>query len=236
MNKENPKLLAIIPARGGSKGLPRKNILQAGGKPLIAWTIEAALDAKCVTRVVLSSEDDEIIATAQRYGCDVPFKRPSALATDTATSMEVVLHALQALPGYDYVMLLQPTSPLRTAVDIDAAFDLLRKKGAASCVSICPVSENPYWMYQIDSNNKLNRLIEFHDGYDRRQDLPACYALNGAIYMASVNWMVETRRFVSTSTVGFVMPRERSLDIDNMDDFERFQMVLEARRHAILKP
>lgn len=223
----NPKVLAIIPARGGSKGLPRKNVLPAGGRPLIAWTIEAALNADCVSRVVLSSDDDEIIAVAKEYGCDVPFKRPAALASDEAATMGVVLHALTELRGYDYVVLLQPTSPLRNAKDIDAAFERMMKAGAPSCVSVCPVEEPPYWMYQLGPSDRLRNVVETPAFSHRRQDLPDVYILNGAIYISRVDELIKSKRFVTVDTVGYVMPRDRSIDIDTRQDFEAFKTSVE---------
>jgi N-acylneuraminate cytidylyltransferase len=213
-------MLAIIPARGGSKGLPRKNILPAGGKPLIAWTINAAHGANCVTRLILSSEDVEIADTARRYGCDVPFLRPHVLAEDTTTSMAVVLHAIAELPGYDYVALLQPTSPLRTANDIDAAFALLTEAKAPACVSLSPVVESPYWMYHLANENRLKPILAETGVASRRQDLPAVYSLNGAIYIAKIDWLLRTKSFLSDETVGFVMPLSRSLDIDTEQDYK----------------
>lgn len=221
------KVLALIPARGGSKGLPRKNVLVAADKPLIALTIEAALTARCVSKVVLSSDDDEIIDVARNYGCDVPFKRPESLASDTSSSVEVVCHALQELPGYDYVVLLQPTSPLRNARDIDEAFELMVTMKAPACVSLKPVSESPYWMYQINGAGRLKTLIDSESAYGRRQDLPPVYALNGAIYMAEVSWFLTSRTFISAETVGYIMPQERSLDIDTADDFLAFKAIVE---------
>ena len=119
-----PKILAVITARGGSKGLVRKNILDLAGMPLIAWTIQAAKQSKYINRVVLSSDDDEIMTVAEKYGCEVPFRRPAMLASDDASSLDVLFHAIGEVSGYDYVILLQPTSPLRTSTDIDDAFDL----------------------------------------------------------------------------------------------------------------
>lgn len=217
------KVLAIIAARGGSKGLPRKNVLPAGGRPLIAWTIEAALKSNCISRVILSSDDEEIIATALEYGCEVPFRRPADLSSDTASSMDVVFHALDQVPGYDYVMLLQPTSPLRTAEDIDAAFALLRKSQAPACVSVCPVEESPYWMYRLEHESRLHRIFDLPEGVKRRQDLPKVYLLNGAIYVAKVSWYLVARTFLTADTVGYVMPRDRSLDIDTAEDFAIFK-------------
>lgn len=221
------KILALIPARGGSKGLPRKNVLEAGGKPLIAWTIVAAQQSSYIDDVVLSSDDDEIIATALAWNCNVPFRRPDILASDTATSMDVVLHALDHLPGYDYVVLLQPTSPMRTSAHIDAAFELLKTSGAPCCVSVCEVDQSPYWMYTIDTAGKLNALMPSETRVTRRQDLPAVYTLNGAIYIARVDWLRKSKTFSSPDTVAYVMERRDSIDIDTIQDFTAFCSLIE---------
>lgn len=220
------KVLALITARGGSKGLPRKNLLLAGGKPLVAWTVEAALAAKSVSRVVLSSDDDEIMIAAKAAGCDVPFRRPHDLASDTASSMEVVEHALERLPGYEYIVLLQPTSPMRTGADIDAAFTLMRERNAPSCVSVTEVEQSPFWMYELREDQTLESLLPPLKGITRRQDLPLIYTLNGAIYMAKIEWLRRTRSFLDVSTVAYRMPAERSIDIDDIDDFQKFLRVL----------
>jgi N-acylneuraminate cytidylyltransferase len=222
------KVLALITARGGSKGLPRKNVLLAGGKPLIAWTVKAALESQFVDRVVLSSDDDEIMVAAEAAGCEVPFRRPTHLATDKASSMDVVKHALQELPDYDYIVLLQPTSPLRTNDDIDAAFQLMLTRNAPACVSVSEVDQSPYWMYRLTDDNKLVNIMEPLGNLSRRQDLPTIYALNGAIYIAKVDWLIKTEKFVDTETIAYQMPKERSLDIDDMNDFERFLKIISA--------
>lgn len=221
------KVLALIPARGGSKGLPRKNILEAGGKPLVAWTVHAALSSTCVDRVVLSSDDDEIIQAAFKAGCDIPFRRPIKLATDQASTIDVVLHALEQLPGYDYVVLLQPTSPLRTGQHIDAAFKLMLGYGAPACVSITLVDQSPYWMYRVESDNTLSNLIKPLPNGSRRQDLPAVYALNGAIYIAKTDWLLQSRSFLSPKTVGYKMEKKVSIDIDDLEDFQNFCQLIE---------
>ena len=218
--------LALIPARGGSKGLHRKNVLPAGGKPLIAWTIEAALASACVDRVVLSSDDDEIMAVAQAYGCEVLFRRPPDLSGDSASSLAVVSHALAELPAFDHVMLLQPTSPLRLASDIDAAFELMRSQGAQACVSVCPVEESPYWMYQIDAGHKLQPLLPQLVLATRRQDLPPVYMLNGAIYVASTAYFHQHQGFLGPACAAYVMSRSRSIDIDTADDLAAFELLL----------
>lgn len=226
------RVLAVIPARGGSKGLPGKNIRPVDGKPLLAWTVDAARGSRRVDRLVLSSDDDSIISAARDCGCDVPFRRPPALASDLATSIDVVLHALDQIPGYDVVVLLQPTSPLRSAADIDAACDEMAKMGAPACVSVSPTDQSPYWMYRIDARQALEPIMEPPAGVTRRQDLPPVYALNGAIYVAHAGWLRDTRTFVTRDTVAYVMPRERSIDIDTIEDFEAFRQAVTKDSHA----
>lgn len=222
-----PKVLAIIPARGKSKGLPRKNVLDTGGKPLIAWTIEAAQKANCVTKLILSSDNAEIISVAKAFGCDVPFIRPDKLATDTASTLDVVLHSIEQMPGYDFVIILQPTSPLRTAWDIDAAFDIVVSTGAPSCVSVCEVDETPYWMFSLGKNGQLERLIDLPSDINRRQDLPKSYKLNGAIYIIEVNSLIKTKSFISDKTVAYIMDRGVSIDVDTHLEHEHVKKILE---------
>jgi N-acylneuraminate cytidylyltransferase len=222
------KVLGLIPARGGSKGLPRKNVLNAGGKPLIAWTIEAARQSEVVGHTILSSDDDEIMKVAAAWGCSVPFRRPDELASDTASTMDVVMHALDQFPECEYVVLLQPTSPLRSAADINAAFGLMVESGAPSCVSVCEVDQSPYWMYRLGPEGKLAAVLQTPEGVTRRQDLPPIFTLNGAIYIARTDWLRRTGSFVNAETVGYRMPRERSIDIDTRDDFEVFRNIAES--------
>lgn len=222
------RVLALIPARGGSKGLPGKNIRPLAGRPLLAWTVQAALDAAAPDSVVLSSDDEAIMAAGREAGCEVPFRRPAELATDTASSLDVVLHALDSLPGFDVVMLLQPTSPLRTAADIDAACERFVATGAPCCVSVAPVAQSPYWMYRLGDGDTLQPLLALPEGATRRQDLPPVYALNGAIYIADVAWLRRTRGFVGEGTVAHVMPAERSLDIDTEADWAEVERHLRA--------
>lgn len=222
-------VLGLIPARGGSKGLPRKNILMVGGQPLIQRTIDAARASRYIDRLVLSSDDPEIMHVARQCGCDVPFKREAHLATDEISSVDVVVDALNRLPGYDIVVLLQPTSPLRTAADIDGTLELLNRSGAPACVTVRPVQDHPYWTFQMAEKGKLRPYVEAATGMPRRrQDLPAAWCLNGAVYAARVRWFLTERKFVGAETVGFEMPLERSLDIDTSADLERLKAVLEA--------
>ncbi|MGN7762046.1 acylneuraminate cytidylyltransferase family protein [Paenibacillus sp. 22594] len=216
---DNKKVLAIIPARGGSKGIPRKNIKQLAGKPLIAWTIEEANKSRYIDRLILSSEDPEIIEIAGAYGCEAPFVRPKELSEDTTPGIAPVMHAINQLPDFDYVVLLQPTSPLRLIDDIDGCIENMVNVGAPACVSVTKTDKSPYWMYTLQSNKILKPLIEQHETITRRQELPDIYALNGAVYVAEINWLLKRGSFLEDETVAFVMPRNRSNDIDTADDF-----------------
>lgn len=211
--------LAIIPARGGSKGVPRKNLHMVAGKPLLAWTVEAAKKSRYIDRLILSSEDAEIIAAALSLGCEVPFVRPVELARDDTPGIEPVLHALQVLPEkYEYVVLLQPTSPLRRAEDIDACIARCVEQEAVACVSVTEATQHPYWMYQLVQEGFLRPFLPQEKVPVRRQDLSPVYALNGAVYVARCDWLQEKRTFLSEETVAYVMPPERSIDVDSMYD------------------
>ena len=223
-------VLAIIPARGGSKRLPRKNLRELAGKPLIAWTIEAAQRSRYLDRVMLSSEDEEIMRVAKDLGCEVPFARPAALATDDAPGIAPVLDALARLPGYAWVVLLQPTSPLRSAQDIDACIDACVQLRAPACVSVASAPKSPYWMYALGSDKKLKPLLAAAEPRDQQ---PA-FVLNGAVYVARTEWLQTKQTFVDESTVAHVMPAERSVDIDDEIDFKFAQLFFQERGHGTL--
>lgn len=214
------RVLAVIPARGGSKGVPGKNIRPLAGRPLIAWTIAAAGHAPEIDRAVVSSEDADIIETARQWGGEAPFVRPAELARDDTPGIAPALHALDALPeSYDYVVLLQPTSPLRTGADISAALALCVEQNAPACVSVSAPQHAPWWMFRLDEARRMHSLFPKDALPARRQDMPEVYALNGAVYVAKVSWLRETRSFLTPETVAYVMPRERALDIDTELDF-----------------
>ena len=219
--------LAIIVARGGSKGLPHKNILPCAGRPLIAWSIDAARAAVTVDDVVVSTDDADIAEVARAAGVDVPWLRPAALATDEATVAEVVVHALsqqKAMPTG--LVLLQATSPLRTGADVDACVAALST--APSCVSLCAVSEHPAWMMRLAHDGRLSPLLgELPSG--RRQQLEPLHVLNGAVYAARVDWFLRERRFIGAETTGYVMPVERSVDVDTALDLLLCDAILRSR-------
>jgi CMP-N,N'-diacetyllegionaminic acid synthase len=212
-------VLAIIPARGGSKGVPRKNIRELAGKPLIAWTIEAAKQSAYIDRLIVSTDDWEIAEVAKRYGCEVPFLRPRELAKDDTPGIAPILHALETLPSYDLVVLLQPTSPLRTTADIDGCIEKCVSKQANACVSVTVADKTPYWMYLLSSSDTLEPVIPGGQTVLRRQDAAPVYVLNGAVYVACADWLVQSKSFLEKETIGYVMPVERSIDIDNELDF-----------------
>ena len=214
----NKSVLAIIPARGGSKGVPRKNIREVAGKPLIAWTILEAGKSRYIDRTIVSTDDQEIADVARQWGCEVPFMRPAQLARDNTPGIEPVIHALESLPGYDYVVLLQPTSPLRTCEDIDACIELCAQNHAGCCVSVTEPDKSPYWMFTIDDHARMRPLLEKNETITRRQDLPPVYALNGAVYVADTKAIVETRSFVTGDTLPYIMSKNNSIDVDTETD------------------
>jgi N-acylneuraminate cytidylyltransferase len=223
------KFLAVIPARGGSKGLPGKNIRPLAGKPLLAWSIEAARRSRYIDRIVLSSDDPAIMATARQWGAEAPFQRPAELATDQALGIDVVLHAIEQVAGFDYVVLCQPTSPLRIAEDIDGAIEKLFQTGAPVCVSVTEAEKTPYWMFTLAESDRMVPVMEHPDRSVNRQELPKIYVLNGAVYVAEIGWFKKARSFLTDETLGYVMPASRSVDIDTERDFLLAETLLAGR-------
>ena len=220
------KVLAIIPARGGSKGLLGKNIIDLAGKPLITWTIEASLDSKYITKTIVSSDSDAILEVAKRYSSDI-LKRPDELATDISSSEVVVKHAIESMEEkFDYIVLLQPTSPLRDTVDIDSAFEKLFTLDATALISVCELEnkilkafkENEFGYIESISNNKYPFM--------RRQDLPKTYISNGAIYIIKVDEFLKNNSFFTDKTISFVMDEVKSLDIDTNEDLDKMRRIL----------
>ena len=222
-------ILAIIPARGGSKGIPRKNIRPLAGKPLIGWTIDAAKQASCIDRLIVSTDDDEIASAALELGADVPFMRPTELAFDETPGIAPVLHAIEQLPEYDWVLLLQPTSPLRSADDIDGIWQFCQERSAPSAVSVCEVGKHPYWMYHLNTAQCLEPCFTGKLEVTRRQELPQAYALNGALYLAQTDWLIKNKNFIGDDTLGYVMPFERSADLDTPEDWRWIEDLMEQR-------
>lgn len=229
------KVLAVLAARGGSKGLPGKNVAPCAGKPLIAWSVEAALASKTVDRAVVSSDDAEILAVARAHGADVPFVRPAELATDGATMDGVVLHALDAVgESYDVGVLLQATSPMRTAADIDGALAEMDRTGSPSVASVTEPTKSPFWMYRVGDDGRLVSLFpDVVESPKRRQELPRSYVLNGAVFAFDVAWFRTRRKFTCEETVPYVMPQERSIDVDTALDLALADLLLRAGRPVV---
>lgn len=241
MPGESSKTLTVIPARGGSKGLPRKNTRPLGGKPLIAHTIEAALAARA-GRVIVSTDDAEIAEISQRHGAEVPFVRPAALATDTASSLSVLLHAIEHMEsreGYraGRIVFLQPTSPFRTAEQIAAALAQHAESGARSTIGVTEVQEfHPFFMFKLGEGARLSPLFEMENRPLRRQDLPPVYRINGALYITRREYYNEVNEtsaiFDWNDLNAYVMDAPSSIDINDYMDFQRAELVLRGRGEA----
>lgn len=233
------RALGIIPARRGSKGVPNKNLRLLGGRPLLAHTIEAARASR-LDRVVASTEDEEIASVARAYGAEVPFIRPRELASDTATSLAVVLHGLTALAaadGYrpDIVALLQPTSPFRTPAHIDAGLEALETRSVISAVGVRQVdAEHPYFMLVQDGDGRWREFDPRPHKPLRRQDVPPCYVINDALFLSRSSHFDGLAPHAAVidfnSIVGVVMDRESSIDINEELDFALAEAVLARRR------
>lgn len=214
------KVLAIIPARGGSKGIKDKNIISLNGKPLISYTIDAAKKSKYIDDIVLSTDSQRIADVAAKYGAEVPFIRPTELATDRSKTIDVVLHAINYLRNegrfFDTLILLQPTSPLRTKEDIDCALEEYIKNNYKSLSSISQVKEHPILIRSINENGELSSLLN-ENSTVRRQDLTVYYRINGSIYINDIDEIDESTSF-NDNTIPFIMDPSHSIDIDDPID------------------
>ena len=230
---EKPKIIAFIPARGGSKGIPRKNIKLLLNKPLITYSLEYAKKSKYINKVVVSTEDKEIAEISKEYGAET-IKRPEELAKDDSPTIDAIFHTLTVLKEQNYnpdiIALLQLTSPLRTAKDIDNAIELFLNEDCESVVSVCAVEHSPYWSFKIELKY-LKPVFEEKYLKMRRQDLPKIYVPNGAIYIATPENLRKYNSFYCSRTFPYIMPPERSVDIDNEIDFMLAELVM--RRYEV---
>jgi CMP-N,N'-diacetyllegionaminic acid synthase len=225
------RVLAIVPARAGSKGIPDKNRVKLGGRPLIAWTIEAARASRTIDRVVVSTDDARLALLSSSCGADVPFLRPKELAGDDTPTMPVVMHAIEQLAWTDIIVLLQPTSPLRVADDIDACVEMFAKSERA-VVSVTVADPPPQHMV-VRREDAIEPLLATLPAGGRRQDLPPVWALNGAVYVADTQMLRTHGTFVTASTQLYEMPRERSIDIDDAFDLTIAEALLSLRTPAL---
>lgn len=224
------KILAIIPARGGSKGVPRKNIIDICGKPLIAYSIEPALQAKkrgIIDEIIVSTDDQEIADISKELGASVPFFRPEELSNDKAKSVDLMIHAYcffeEREKTYDTIMLLQPTSPLRTRNDIESSISLYQKLGATSLISCYKESIHETGLYHKDGEWAKPLSLAHNEGL-RRQDISDLYVRNGAIFIVDVEYMLSEKKVFDDRPAMYVMPKERSINIDTMSDIEQVRM------------
>ena len=222
------EIVAIIPARGGSKGIPRKNIKQLFGKPLIVWTIEHAKKSRYIGRITVSTEDKEIAEISKKCGAEV-IERPEELAKDETPTIDVIFHVLEVIKAENFepglVVLLQPTSPLRNAQDIDNAIELFLKNDCESVVSVCEVEHSLYWSFEIE-NRYLKPIFGGKYLNMRRQDLSKVYTPNGAIYVSTPEILRKYKSFYCSKTIPYIMPPERSVDIDNEIDFMLAELLM----------
>ncbi|MEC8043274.1 MAG: acylneuraminate cytidylyltransferase family protein [Verrucomicrobiota bacterium] len=225
---KKPKILALIPARGGSKELPNKNILDLAGKPMITWTIEAALESKIFDKVVVSTDDQKIKRVAQESGASVPFIRPSSISSDHSHRNEVVKHALENLSSFDVIFLLQPTSPLRDATDIIRAWHFYLEASAQSCVSVKIADPSPSWIFSINEQEQIHPLLGNWE-FKPRQLEKKFYILNGAIYITSKDHFNSSNAsdpFLIPETKFFIMDESKSIDVDSISDFKICEFML----------
>lgn len=230
MMHKNKTFLAIIPARGGSKRVPRKNMLALAGRPLIAWTIEAALKSSYIDTVVVTSDDDEILAVSAKWGASI-IKRPDHLADDTATTFDAIKHAIDSMQKqYDFIVLLQPTSPLRNATHIDESIELLLAKQSDAVISVCPMDHSPLWSNTLPDDGNMRGFLPDVILNKRSQDLETYYRLNGAIYICRADKLLNEKTFfIKNNIFAYKMDKEDSVDIDENIDFK----IAEAIMHII---
>lgn len=224
---------ALIPARGGSKRLPRKNVKLFCGKPLIAWTIEAAKSSKYIDSVVVSTDDIEIKDIAEKYGASVPFLRPEYLSNDTASSFEVIKHAIEVLEidgNKHLIVLLQPTSPLRTVNNIDQALEFYLHKNASGVVSVSISEHSPMWANTLPENLSMKGFLRPEVQGKRSQDLPNYYRLNGSIYIYNAQDLLKKSRiFFDENVFAFEIQPYEAIDIDTTMDFLIAETIMQYR-------
>lgn len=226
------RIVGLVPARGGSKGIPRKNIRLLCGRPLLHYTSDAALACRSLSRVLLSTEDDEVAAIGRAGGLEVPFLRPTELANDCTPMLPVILHAVAWLEThgeqFDAICLLQPTNPLRRPEDIDGCVDLLVRDGADAVVTVLPVpaEHNPHWTYLRGEDGFLRLSTGESEPISRRQDLPAAFHREGSVYVTRRDVLVEGRSLYGQRLAGYPMPAERCVNLDAPEDWERAERLV----------
>ena len=235
---KNKKILAVIPARGGSKGVPRKNIIEVGGHPLIKYTIDCGKNSKYLDRVIISTEDLLIKRVAEENGGDVPFLRPKELAEDTSKTIDCIVHVVDTLKfmgeEYDYVMILQNTVPLRKSWHVDEAIEMIVDSNERSLVSISEVDEHPILMRTLNENKTVKNLLSMNSTM-RRQDFPKFYKVDGAIAIQKIDDEFSLETSINDGKLGYIMDRKYSTDIDNYLDIKIIEYYLEKEKEEEAK-
>lgn len=219
------RVLALVPARGGSKGLPRKNLRCLNGYPLVQWSIDIALACKEIDSVIVSTDDEQIAVVANAAGAEVPFMRPSNLAEDTSSTIDVIIHALDFLESnkreFEIVLLLEPTSPLREVSDVQNALQDMIDKSATAIVSVCRAeATHPTFMFRTTDQRRLQPFISASPTGIRRQDVEALYYIEGTLYASTVVGLRERRSFYHDDTLAYEVAKWKALEIDDFEDFE----------------
>lgn len=229
------KNIAIIPARSGSKGLKDKNIKLLNGKPMIAYTIEAAIKSEQFDKIVVSTDSPEYAEVARKYGASVPFFRNASLSSDVASSWDVVrdvLHHYRTENNYyETITLLQPTSPFREADNIIQAYELYKKMKANAVISVCEIEQSPLWSNTLPEDKSLNNFIPKEVSKLPRQKLPVHYRLNGALYIVSTEYIINKKNIYDESSYAYIMPEFNSIDIDSLDDFKYAEYLLHSKSY-----
>ncbi len=227
------KIIAIIPARGGSKGVPRKNIKILGGRPLLAYTIERALESKLLDTVMVSTEDEEIASIAEQLGLKVPFMRPKSLVQDFSPSLDVVINVLETYQAqdmhFDAVMILEPTNPFREATEIDECIKIFETKNSDSLITVkeVPPQYNPHWVFEENSESLLQKAIGDNAIIARRQILPKAYARDGSVYITKTAVILKKRTLFGEEIAFRVNTNPNQLNIDSIDDWQEAERIVE---------
>jgi len=226
---KDKSFLAIIPARAGSKGIPHKNITNINGKPLIKYTIDEASKSKYIDRILVSTDSKKIADISKECGADVPFLRPSSLASDTSKTIDTIIYTIEKLKYmgelYDYLVLLQPTQPLRQSFHIDEAIEKIIKYNSSSLVSVSKVREHPILMRTVNKDGLMNRLLEANSTV-RRQDFPDYYKVNGSIYINKIDESLNCVTSLNDNVLPYIIDEKFDVDIDNYIDLEVFKLKL----------
>lgn len=226
------KIIAIIPARSGSKGLANKNIKELNGKPMIAYTIEAAKKSDIFETIMVSTDSSEYADIAKKYGAEVPFLRENNLSNDDSKISDVIIDILEKYKKigktFDYLILLQPTSPLRDEKEIINAYNSLKEKNANSIIGVCEVEHSPLWMNVLEKDNSMDSFIKNIN--KNRQELNKYYRINGAIYLTKVTYYEQHKNFYEKNSFAYIMSREKSVDIDTYLDFKFAEFLMNFKK------